>query len=193
MQNRAERANAESDMQYEVARVMASPYPVHEPVAGTDELWNAHSAIHDALCSVGGALFESKVYYLVQRVGKTYSAILEFRGWPPAISVINPDSSKALILHPRAAFSHEFSTLNDASLDDMMHKIMDLIESWSFPEPSEVTCELTTETLAADSFIRYWRYDLPGTGKLVRRFQKIGDGHWRPMDYPNGYMGTIVL
>lgn len=190
MQSRAERANAEADMEYEVARVMASPRPLFGEVAGQDQLWNAHSAIRDALCSVGGSLFESQVYYLVQRVGGAYNAILEFRGWPPAISVIDANSPRVLILHPRKEFKTD---IKGNSLDGAVRWVLDIIEKMSFHEPEEVTCEMTTETLAADSFIRYWKYDLPGTGRLVRRYQKIGDGPWRPMDYPNGYLGTIVL
>lgn len=189
-QARTEEMYEREDKAMQNSRFEEAPVPVEQDDSWVAKLADARQAIQDALCRVGGALFESQVYFSLHRYSDEYRAILEFRGWPPALSVPDVTVPLATLLPSREAFSHQIS---GPELDQVVGQVLDIINGWSFAEPETVSCSMTTETYADDGFLRYFRYTMPDGRTLVRRFQKIGDGPWFAKDYPNRYMGTIVL
>jgi hypothetical protein len=190
LENRIAMGEAAADLNAEVDR-LADPWePMESPPDDTDALQNAISRLKDALWSVGGALFESQAYYAVNRVSGAYRAYIEFNGWKPHLIVGDTQMPTAVVVYPRAAFKHEFGP---APLEDVVSEALAAVNAMSFRDPETRLCKVHTETAFVDSYIRYWSVDVDGIGTLVRRYQSVGQGPWRPMDYPGSYMGTLVI
>jgi hypothetical protein len=190
LENRSARNEAAAELEAE-ADHLADPWePVESPPDDTNALRNAHSRLKDALCSVGGALFESQAYYAVHRVSGAYRACIEFNGWQPHLIVGDTQMPIAVVVYPRAAFRYEFGP---APLEDVVSEALAAINAMSFHDPETLVCNCYTETEYADSYVRYWSVDVEGIGTLVRRYRSIGQGPWLPIDYPGSYRHTLVI